>query len=109
MRQKREGAPHLTLGKRDGAAAASEGGWRGRERGFRWHPRSLAERAGSVVGLRKDGDLRDLNKAVAGQPWGTSRSEPIKPRGGKQGEASKAASSRRCVGMLGRGAGRETS
>lgn len=96
MRQKREGAPHLTLGKRDGAAVASEGGWWGREGGLRWHCRSLAERAGSAAGHQKDGDFRDLNKAVAGQPWGTSRSEPIEPRGGKQGEASKAASSQVC-------------
>lgn len=67
VRQKREGAPHLTLGKGDGAAVAGEVGWRGREGGLRWHRRSLAEKGqGLQQGLWKDGDHRDLNKAVAG-------------------------------------------
>lgn len=74
----KEGETEKGMGPTSNSARGMEQGWlvgrAGRVgRVDRWHRRSLAEKGqGLQRGFGKDGDHRDLSKAVAGQQWGKS-------------------------------------
>ena len=88
--------PHVSLSEGDGAGAPVRRAGRGRGWIKVASEKPWGKRAERGQGLPRG--VRTLNKAVSEQQWGKDRSELIERRGGKEEEASGAASSLKCIG-----------